>query len=430
MLTKAPKGTKDILPEEIHKWHYVETIFADICRRFGFSEIRTPLFEHTELFARGVGDTSDIVQKQMYSFEDYGGRSITLRPEGTAGVVRSYIEHKVFADGKPTKYWYEIPCFRYEQPQSGRQREFHQFGIEIFGSENMLADTEAISVAYTLFMELGIMDEIELRINSIGCPKCRSAYREVLRAFLAPKYDELCDTCKMRYEKNPMRILDCKSPICQELIKGAPVMLDHLCDECREAFSELQQDLSAAKISFTIDPGIVRGLDYYTKTAFEFVTTAIGAQGTVCGGGRYDHLIEELGGPAVPGVGFGLGIERLLLLLGTYEDRIPAQNPPDALIVFMGDPAKEKALSLLNALRTVGLAVELDVCARSTKNQFKHADKTGVRFAVILGENELASGKAAVKDMNTGEQQDVDFEALADFIKQEHIKIQRLDKRS
>jgi histidyl-tRNA synthetase len=261
------------------------------------------------------------------------------------------------------------------------------------------------------------MDEIELRINSIGCPQCRSAYREVLRAFLAPKYDELCDTCKTRYEKNPMRILDCKSPVCQELVKGAPVMLDHLCADCSEAFSELQQDLSAAGIPFTIDPGIVRGLDYYTKTAFEFVTTAIGAQGTVCGGGRYDHLIEELGGPEVPGVGFGLGIERLLLLLDTHEDRIPAQNPPDALIVFMGDPAKEKALALLSALRAAGRTAELDVCARNTKNQFKYADRIGARFAVILGENELVSGKAAVKDMNTGEQQDVDFAALADYIR-------------
>jgi histidyl-tRNA synthetase len=313
MLTIAPKGTKDVLPDEVYKWHYVERAFADICERYGFREIRTPDFEHTELFKRGVGDTTDIVQKEMYTWEQ-AKRSLTLRPEGTSPVVRAFVEHKLYAEAQPSKYYYNIPCFRYEKPQSGRLRAFHQFGIEVFGTNNMMADAEVIALGHDFLQEMGITD-IELRINSIGCPNCRSKYREVLKDFLRPKYDCLCDTCKSRFDRNPMRILDCKSPEDQELVKDAPKMLDHLCDECREAFEELKADLDAMGIPYVVDPGIVRGLDYYTKTAFEFVTTAIGAQGTVCGGGRYDHLSEELGGPPIPGVGFGLGIERLLITM-------------------------------------------------------------------------------------------------------------------
>ena len=411
MLTNAPKGTKDILPDQIYKWHYVERKFADICRRYGFKEIRTPVFEHTELFARGIGDTTDVVQKEMYTFFDHGNRSITLKPEGTSPVVRAFIEHKQYAEVQPSKYYYILPCFRYEKPQSGRLREFHQFGIEVFGTPNMMADAEVICLAHDFLSDLGITD-IQLRINSVGCPECRKKHREALRNFLAPKYDGLCDTCKTRYDKNPMRILDCKSPTCQELIAGAPMMLDYLCDDCKKAFEELQKNLTALDIPFVIDPGIVRGLDYYTKTAFEFVTTKIGAQSTVCGGGRYDHLIEEIGGPPIPGVGFGLGIERLLLLMESVGASFPEEEKPDVFIAVMGDAAKAYGLKLCRQLREKGLAAEMDTLARNIKGQFKYADRLNARYTVVIGDNELAEGAAAVKDMSTSEQKQIKFENL------------------
>ncbi len=416
MLTKAPKGTKDVLAQEVYKWHYVEKKFAEICKKYGFREVRTPVFEHTELFARGVGDTTDIVQKEMYTFEDNGKRSITLRPEGTSPVVRAFVEHKQFAEVQPTKYYYDIDCFRYEKPQSGRLRAFHQFGIEIFGTDNMLADAEVIALADEFIKDLGITD-VELHINSIGCPECRKDHREALRKFLEPKYDQLCDTCKERYDRNPMRILDCKSPICQELVKGAPVMMDYLCDDCKAAFEDLKKNLTASGIAFTVDPGIVRGLDYYTKTAFEFVAGGLGAQSTVCGGGRYDHLIEELGGPDVPGVGFGLGIERLLLTLEAAGIEIPEPEGPDALIAVMGDNAKYEGLKMLGKLRDAGFHAEMDLMGRKFKGQFKYADHTGARKVIILGDDEIASGKASVKDMTTGEQISVPFDGLEDELR-------------
>lgn len=412
MLTKAPKGTKDVLTDEIYKWHFVEKKFAEICRKYGFREVRTPVFEHTELFARGVGDTTDIVQKEMYTFQDNGKRSITLRPEGTSPVVRAFVEHKQFAEVQPVKYYYNIDCFRYEKPQSGRLRAFHQFGIEVFGTKNMLADAEVISLANEFLTELGISD-VELRINSIGCPECRKDHREALRKFLEPKYDQLCDTCKERYERNPMRILDCKSPICQELVKGAPVMLDYLCDDCRQAFEDLKKNLTAMGISYTVDPGIVRGLDYYTKTAFEFIAGGLGAQSTVCGGGRYDHLIEELGGPDVPGVGFGLGIERLLLTMDAAGIKIPQPSGPDALIAVMGDAAREEGLKLMKKLRDQGFHVEMDLLARNFKGQFKYANRAGAAKVIIIGDDELNNRAASVKDMVTGEQIQVPFADLA-----------------
>ncbi|MDR1953930.1 MAG: histidine--tRNA ligase [Clostridiales Family XIII bacterium] len=415
MAINAPKGTKDILPSQAYRWRYVERKFAELCERAGFSEIRTPEFEHTELFARGVGDTSDIVEKQMYTFSDYAGRSITLRPEGTAGVVRSFIEHKLYAGTMPAKLRYEISCFRYEKPQSGRLRAFHQFGVEIFGADGMIADTEVIALADDFLRGLGLTD-LELRINSIGCPDCRGGYREALKAFLAPKYDELCETCKSRYERNPMRVLDCKSPHCHALTEGAPLMIDYLCDGCKEAFDDLQANLTALGIAYIVDPSIVRGLDYYTKTAFEFVTEHIGAQGTVCGGGRYDHLIEELGGPPIPGVGFGLGIERLLLLLENCGIDLPNPDGPDALVAFIGAEAKGGALQLLRSLREAGLSAEIDSLGRSIKNQFKYADRIGARHVVIIGDEELQSGQATVKDMNTGTQERVAFEKVAERI--------------
>ena len=415
MLTNAPKGTKDILPENIYKWQYVETIFKNITKKFGFSEIRTPVFEHTELFARGVGDTTDIVEKQMYTFEDYGGRSLTLRPEGTAGIARAYLENKLFAGVKPTKLWYEIPCFRYEKPQSGRLREFHQFGVEIFGSSDMLADAEVIALADDFLKSLGIK-ELSLRINSIGCAECRPKYREALLEYIKPHYDELCNTCKVRYEKNPLRIIDCKSPVCGKIVENVPVMIDYLCDECKEDFASLQKNLEALGVDFVIDPMIVRGLDYYTKTAFEFVSESIGAQGTVCGGGRYDKLISQLGGDDTPGVGFGLGVERLLLVMEASGIEIPAPVTCDALIIFMSADAKIKALEILRALRKTDLIVEVDASARNMKGQFKYADRIGAKYCIVLGDDEIASSEATIKNMQSGEQTKVAFDEIQTYL--------------
>lgn len=417
MLTMAPKGTKDMMPEEAYKWQYIEKVFADVCARYGFSEVRTPVFEHTELFIRGVGDTTDIVQKEMYTWEQ-GKRSLTLRPEGTSPVMRSYIEHKKYAEPQPAKYYYNIPCFRYEKPQSGRLRQFHQFGVEVFGAKSMMADAEIISLAYEFLRELGIKN-LTLEINSVGCPDCRKEHRAALKEFLKPNYDKLCDTCKDRYERNPMRIIDCKSPECQKLVEGAPMMLDYLCDDCKKDFEELQENLKAAGIPFVVNPGIVRGLDYYTKTAFEFVTDTIGAQGTVCGGGRYDHLGEELGGPEIPGVGFGLGKERLLLVMEASGIEIPENKPVNALIAYMGEEPKRAAIKLAAELRRKGLAIELDCMERNFKGQFKLADRVGAANTVIIGEDELASGKVSVKKMDTSQQIEIPFtlEDIAEAIK-------------
>lgn len=414
MLTKAPKGTKDVMPSQVYKWHYLEQAFADICAKYGFKEIRTPIFEHTELFARGVGDTTDIVQKEMYTFQDYAKRSITLKPEGTSSVARSFVEHKAYADVQPAKYYYITPCFRYEKPQSGRLREFHQFGIEVFGTNNMIADAEVICLANDFLHGLGIKN-VELQINSVGCPECRKAHRQALREFLKPKYEQLCDTCKDRYDRNPLRILDCKSEICQELVKGAPMMIDYLCDDCKEAFEDLQKNLTAMGVEFVVNPGIVRGLDYYTKTAFEFVTTSIGAQGTVCGGGRYDHLMEELGGPPIPGVGFGLGIERLLLTMEANDIQIPEPETADVFIAVMGDDAKAFGLKLMRQLRQAGVHAEMDALARNIKGQFKYANRIHAKKTVVIGDNELAEKKVAIKDMETSQQIEV---AMDDILKE------------
>jgi histidyl-tRNA synthetase len=412
MLTKAPKGTKDILPEDAGKWQYLERKFRETAAQYGFEEIRTPTIEHTELFARGIGDATDVVEKQMYTFEDYGGRSITMRPEGTAGAARAYIENKMHAGVRPVKLWYETSCFRYEKPQSGRLREFHQFGVENFGSHDMLADAEVIALADAFLRGLGVA-ELSLRVNSIGCLACRPLYRELLVSYLMRHYDELCDTCKGRLERNPMRVLDCKSPICGKIAQDAPLMMDSLCAECREDFAALQENLDALGVTHAIDPMIVRGLDYYTKTAFEFVSDRIGAQGTVCGGGRYDHLIRELGGDDIPGVGWGMGIERLLLALEASGAEIPAARRPDALLVFLNEEARGEALRLLRELRAVGVAAEVDTAGRNMKGQFKYADRIGARHCVVLGEEELACREATLKDMETGEQRRVAFAEVA-----------------
>lgn len=411
MLTKAPKGTKDVLPEQSVKWQYIEKTFRDVCAGYGIKEIRTPVFEHTELFQRGVGDTTDIVQKEMYTFDDHAGRSISLKPEGTAGVVRSYIENKLYADTRPAKFCYLIPCFRYERPQAGRLREFHQLGVEIFGAESMMADAEVISLAMDFFETLGV-GELELRINSIGCPQCRSKYREALQDFLRRSYDELCDTCKDRFERNPMRILDCKNPDCKKITKGAPLMIDYLCGECSGAFNELKANLGAMGIEYTVDPGIVRGLDYYTKTAFEIVTNTIGAQGTVCGGGRYDHLVEELGGPATPGIGFGLGIERLLIVMEATGAFLPENPETDIFIAFVGGEAKLYAQGLARKLRKQGFKVMVDVAERNMKGQFKYADRVNARFTAVIGEEEIAENRLTLKNMKTSEQKQISEEDL------------------
>jgi histidyl-tRNA synthetase len=411
MLTNAPKGTKDIMPDQVYRWHYVEKKFAEICNNYGFKEIRTPIFEHTELLQRGVGDTTDIVQKEMYTFNDYGGRSLTLKPEGTSPAVRAFVEHKTYADVQPTKIYYETPCFRYEKPQSGRLREFHQFGVEIFGTPNMLADVDVICIGHDFLAEMGITD-VRLEINSVGCPKCRAKHREALRNFLKPHYEELCDTCKDRYERNPMRIIDCKSEICQAIVKDAPMMLDYLCDDCRNAFEEVKKNLDSMGIEYTVNPRIVRGLDYYTKTAFEFVSTSIGSQGTVCGGGRYDDLVEELGGPPIPGVGFGLGIERLLMLMDANGYKIPEPEPVEVFIAVIGDEAKAEGLKVLRQLHQKGIKAEMDDLERNVKGQFKYAARLDSKYTVVIGDDEIAKGVVQVKDMAAHEQREVALDQL------------------
>ena len=416
MLTNAPKGTKDIMMDQVYKWHYIEKKWKEICARYGFKEIRTPMFEHTELLQRGVGDTTDIVQKEMYTFNDHGGRSITLKPEGTSPAVRAFIEHKQYAEVQPIKLYYDIPCFRYEKPQSGRLRQFHQFGVETFGTPNMIADAEIIAIGYDFLTSMGVTD-LTLEINSVGCPHCRAEHRKALKEFLKPKYDQLCDTCKSRYEKNPMRILDCKSPIDQELVQGAPMMIDFLCDECKEAFDDLQKNLKALEIPFVINPKIVRGLDYYTKTAFEFVTNSLGAQGTVCGGGRYDNLVSEVGGPPIPGVGFGLGKERLLMLMEANGVEIPKPRDCDVFVATMGEKARLYGQKLLFDMRRAGLNAQIDDLQRNFKGQFKYADRLGAIYTVVIGDNELESGVATLKDMTKGEQTEVKFTDLIDELK-------------
>ena len=416
MLTNAPKGTKDVLPEQVYRWHYVEKKFADICSRYGFREIRTPIFEHTELINRGVGDTTDIVQKEMYTFNDHGGRSLTLKPEGTAPAVRAFTEHKLYAEVQPTKIYYVTPCFRYEKPQSGRLREFHQFGVEIFGSGNMLADADVISIGHDFLEEMGIKDTT-LEINSVGCPTCRANYKKALQDFLRPHYDELCDTCKDRFERNPMRILDCKSDEDQAIVKDAPEMLDYLCDDCQKAFDELKENLTAMGIDFVVNPRIVRGLDYYTKTAFEFVSNNIGAQGTVCGGGRYDNLCEELGGPPIPGIGFGLGIERLLMLMDANGVEIPEPEPVNAFIVTMGEDARAAGLKLLRELHKEGVSAQMDDLSRNVKGQFKYASRLKAKNTIVIGEDELARGVVQLKDMDKHEQREVPLKEIVEALK-------------
>lgn len=407
----------DILPSEVYKNQFIEQTVLDIAAKFGFREIRTPVFEHTELFQRGVGETTDVVQKEMYTFDDKGGRSITLRPEGTAGAVRAFLEHGLFNEALPQKLCYVQNCYRYEKPQAGRWREFQQFGVETLGAASPAADAEIISLANEIFAFLGI-EGIELHINSIGCPECRKVYHNALREYFGAHREELCGTCLERLEKNPMRILDCKSPICKEICKGAPVITDYLCDECSAHFESVKKYLDAMNIEYTVDPQIVRGLDYYTRTVFEFISNQIGAQGTVCGGGRYDGLVEELGGPHVPSLGFGMGTGRLFMLLEAQGIELPAPSACELYIAPMGEAATVKAMSLVSDLRAGGISAQTDIVGRSLKAQMKFADKLGAKYTMVLGDDEIAKGEATIKDMSGGENEVLPLDGLEDSFMQ------------
>ncbi len=405
-INRAVRGTLDVLPEDSHKWQYVERKMLETAALFGFKEVRVPVFENTEVFIRGVGDTTDVVQKEMYTFNDKGGRSITLRPEFTAGVVRSMIEHGQTAGALPVKACYIGGCYRYEKPQAGRLREFHQFGVECLGAASPSADAEVISLAGSVLENLGI-EKLSLEINSIGCPECRKEYHNALKAYFSSKQQELCETCLDRLDRNPMRILDCKSPVCKEISAGAPVVIDYLCEDCRSHFEGVKSRLDAMGIDYKVNPTIVRGLDYYTKTVFEFVSGDIGAQSTVCGGGRYDGLVSELGGPELPSLGFAMGIERLLMVMDSQKTAIPAENALDIYIAPMGEAASIEACKLCAALRREGFSAATDMSGRGLKAQMRYADKCGARFTVVLGDNELNEGKAMLKNMMTSEQTEV-----------------------
>ncbi len=399
MLTAAPKGTQDILPGESRKWQYIEKCMRDVCASFGFREIRIPTFEHTELFLRGVGTTTDIVQKEMYTFEDKGGRSITLKPEGTAGVARAFVEHSLYNETLPAKMYYLYnPTFRYERPQAGRLREHHQFGVELFGAPQASADAEVILLAMAVLNRLGVAN-LEVNINSIGCPACRPAYHELLKAYLTDKKDQLCKTCLDRLDRNPVRVLDCKEEGCRRVAAGAPHMIDHLCDDCASHFETLKTLLGAMGVVFHVNPFIVRGLDYYTKTVFEIISPDIGAQSTVCGGGRYDGLIKEVGGPETSGIGFGMGMERLLMALEAQYLLPEDDTPKPVYIATMGEQARLEGFKLAMELRRAGVAAECDLVGRSFKAQFKYAGKLMSRFVVIAGDEEIASGVWKIKDM-------------------------------
>lgn len=409
---KAIKGTKDTLPSESYKLQYIEQAALDTAKAYGFHEMRTPVFEYTELFDRSVGETTDVVQKEMYTFNDKGDRSITLRPEGTAGAVRAFLEHGLFNEPLPQKVCYLTSCYRYEKPQAGRLREFHQFGIECFGAASPIADAEIIALANSYFNFIGI-EKLAVEINSIGCPECRKKYSEALKAYFADRKEELCETCLSRLERNPMRILDCKSPVCSEIAAGAPVVLDYICDDCRDHFEKLKVYLDALNISYVVNPQIVRGLDYYTRTVFEFVSLDEKTKGLVLGGGgRYDGLIEELGGAALPACGFAMGLERLLLAM--EESGIPFPEAPkcNLSIVTAGENALLKALGLSADLRAQGYSVNIDTVGRSIKAQMKYANKINSEFTVVIGDNELENGTAMLKCMEDGSQTEVSLDAF------------------
>ncbi len=414
MITKM-RGTMDVLPEQVGAFRYIENTARKVAQRYGFEEIRTPTFEATELFRRGVGDTSDVVQKEMYTFSDLDGRSLTLRPEGTAGVARAVIEHGKCSDAMPLKLYYLINCFRYEAPQAGRSREFFQFGAEMFGAPSAAADATMIAFAHDTLCEIGLKG-IRLHINSIGCPECRAKYREALIAHLEEKKEGLCDTCKGRMYKNPMRVLDCKSPICHELTAQAPRVIDYICDDCRAHFDSLCGMLEGMGIEYEIDPNIVRGLDYYTRTVFEFICDDIGAQSTVCGGGRYDGLIKEIGGPSLCGIGFAMGITRIILAMEAQGIQAPSSEKMKLYIASLGAKAQSAATAIVKKLRDGGIYAECDLVGRSLKAQMKYADKVGAEYTLIIGDSELETGRAVLKHMTDSTQSEIAIEDIEKYI--------------
>ena len=409
MKISAPKGTRDILPDEIARWQWVERTFGEVCAQYGYQEIRVPTFEHTELFQRGVGDTTDVVTKEMYTFTDKGGRSLSLRPEGTAGVVRAYIENGMASLPSPLRLFYNITAFRYENVQKGRYREFHQFGAEAFGAAGPAVDAELIHMLQQYFDRLGL-SRTSLHINSIGCPVCRAAYNEQLRDYLRPHLGTLCETCNVRFEKNPLRVIDCKVDRCKTITKDAPALLDHLCPDCQAHFDGLRHQLDLLGIEPVIDRGIVRGLDYYTRTVFEFVSENVGTQGTICGGGRYDGLVESIGGQPTPGIGFALGVERLLMELAAQNLELP-QAPLLPLYVAPMEPARDAATLLCAGLRGRGIAVSTDLIGRSLKAQLKYAAKTALAV-IVIGETEAATGMAKLRSLGDGSEIEVDLNDL------------------
>lgn len=411
----APRGTNDILPEEAPRWQHLEALVRETFARHGYQEIRLPIFEHTEVFARGVGATTDIVEKEMYTFDDRSGRSLTLRPEGTAQVVRAYIEHKMHGWAQPVKLFYIGPMFRYERPQKGRYRQFHQFGAEALGSPSPLLDVEMIAIPIELYRALGLT-EFEVHINSIGCPVCRPNYREKLTAYLREHAADLCGTCNDRLERNPLRVLDCKVPTCREVIADAPKTHEHLCDECEEHFKSVRQGLDALHLPYVVDTQLVRGLDYYSRTVFELIGVDLGAQDALGGGGRYDSLVEVCGGPATPGVGFAAGMERVLLSLAARGIEPPTGRGTEVYVAVMGDVAKTQALEIVFDLRSRGIHTETDYLGRSLKAQLRSAQKAQAPYVIIVGEQEVANKTAVIKAMGSGEQFEVPFEEIAKWL--------------
>ncbi len=414
-MINIPKGTKDVLPDKSYKWQFVEKAARETAEIFNIKEIRTPVFEHTELFQRGVGETTDVVNKEMYTFEDKGGRSITLKPEGTAGAVRMFVENGLSSTPMPLKSYYITPCFRYERPQAGRLREFHQFGVEIFGAKSAETDAEVIFAASTFLEKLGI-NKTELQINSIGCRICRAEYNKALKDYFRPRLADMCETCRSRFDKNPLRMLDCKEERCKKITADAPKILDYLCEDCKTHFEKVKSLLSAQNVAFSVNPRIVRGLDYYTKTVFEFISTDIGAQGAVCAGGRYDNLVEELGGAPLPAIGFAAGIERLMLLMENTGADFGENKKPLIYIAGMDENSRSKAFSLTCGLRARGINAESDLMERSVKAQFKYADKLGAEYVAVIGANELEAGAANIKKMSDGSQTAVNFNEIYSYL--------------
>lgn len=429
MLTTRPRGTNDFLPGEVEQWQALEKAIRRLFDVYNYKEIRTPIFEHTELFLRSVGETSDIVEKEMYSFEDKGLRHLTLRPEMTASTVRAFLENRLFAGPLPQKLYYIGPMFRYDQPQAGRYRQFHQFGCEVLGSAEPIVDAEVISYAMTLFNKLGL-ENLRVSVNTVGCDRCRPGYEDALKAYFSGHEEELCDNCKRRLQKNPLRILDCKEESCKRLAAGAPTTLDYACDVCRDHFAHVEGYLDAIGVPYDVDTSLVRGLDYYTQTAFEVMMTgANGAQSAVCGGGRYNKLVAQVGGDDIPGVGFASGMERLLLVLAEQGIQVGQAVHPAVFFAPLDDRARVEAFRLVQALREKGIPAEIDQMAKSLKAQMKTADRLDVRYAVLLGDSEMDRGIATVRDLSQGEQFEIPLDRLINEL-EERLKNASFEENS